>query len=107
MKSFHVFIEAVAQFGPGFKPPSIYDYREPLLKSEKKSIDEIRLKHEVSWKKYGCSLMSDGWTDKRGRHLVNFLVNSLEDTFFLGIVDASSEIQDANMFVWFVRQEGG
>ena len=34
-KSFHILIEAVGQFGPGFIPQSFHDYREPLLKSER------------------------------------------------------------------------
>ncbi|XP_066336800.1 uncharacterized protein [Miscanthus floridulus] len=46
---------------------------------------------------YGCTLMSDGWTDKRGRHLINFLVNSPAGTYFLESVDASSEVHDAFM----------
>jgi hypothetical protein len=41
--------------------------------------------------------MSDGWSDKRRRHLINFLVNSPEGTYFLGSVDASSENLDAFM----------
>jgi hypothetical protein len=41
--------------------------------------------------------MSDGWTDRRGRHLINFLVNSPEGTYFLESVDASSEVHDAYM----------
>ncbi|XP_066381394.1 uncharacterized protein, partial [Miscanthus floridulus] len=46
---------------------------------------------------YGCTLMSDSWTDKRGRHLINFLVNSPAGTYFLESVDASSEVHDAFM----------
>ncbi|XP_051118113.1 uncharacterized protein LOC127242576 [Andrographis paniculata] len=41
--------------------------------------------------------MSDGWTDKRGRHLINFLVNSPEGTFFLESIDASAESHDARI----------
>jgi hypothetical protein len=41
--------------------------------------------------------MSDGWTDRRGRHLINFLVNSPAGTFFLESVNASSETADAQM----------
>jgi hypothetical protein len=57
----------------------------------------MREEHEWSWKMYGCTLMSDGWTDKRGRHLINFLVNSPAGTYFLESVDASSEVHDAFM----------
>ena len=41
--------------------------------------------------------MSDGWTDMKGRHLINFLVNSPEGTYFLESVDASGEEHDAHM----------
>jgi hypothetical protein len=41
--------------------------------------------------------MSDGWSDRRGCHLINFLVNSPEGTYFLESVDASIECQDARM----------
>ena len=46
--------------------------------------------------------MSDGWSDKRGRHLINFLVNSPEGTFFLESVDASSVCHDGDMIVDFL-----
>lgn len=39
--------------------------------------------------------MSDAWSDRKRRHLINFLVNSPEGTFFLGSVNGSSEIHDA------------
>ncbi|XP_043687630.1 uncharacterized protein LOC122638845 [Telopea speciosissima] len=101
LRGFEELVEAIGQYGPGFKPPSFHDYRVPLLKSEKEKIDEIKKKHTISWKK-GCTLMFDGWTDKKGRHLINFLVNSTEGTFFLGPVDASSQIQDAKMLFEFL-----
>jgi len=41
------------------------------------------------------TLMSDGWTDMRGHHLINFLVNSPEGTYFLELVDASSQDHSA------------
>jgi hypothetical protein len=57
----------------------------------------MREEHEHAWKHYGCTLMSDGWSDRRGRHLINLLVNSPEGTYFLESVDASSEVHDAYM----------
>ena len=38
--SFKLFVEAIGQFGPGFKPPSKYQLREPLLKGEVDIIKE-------------------------------------------------------------------
>ena len=57
----------------------------------------MRVDHERAWKHYGCTLMSDGWTDMKGRHLINFLVNSPEGTYFLESVDASGEVHNAHM----------
>jgi hypothetical protein len=48
--------------------------------------------------------MSDGWTDKRGCHLINFLVNSSEGTYFLESVDASSEVQNVAMLAGLLEE---
>src|SRR5699024_7866289 len=77
--------------------PSPYQLWQPLLKDAVKLTSTMREEHERAWKHYGCTLMSDGWSDRRGRHLINFLVNSPEGTCFLESVDASSEVHDAFM----------
>jgi hypothetical protein len=41
--------------------------------------------------------MSDEWTDTSHHHLINFLANSPAGTFFLGSVDASSEVANAHI----------
>ncbi|KAI3860006.1 hypothetical protein MKW92_050841 [Papaver armeniacum] len=38
--------------------------------------------------------MSDGWTDGKGRHLINFVVNCPKGSVFLKSVDASSRTND-------------
>jgi hypothetical protein len=96
-KQFEIAVEATAQFGSGSQPPTPYMLGEPLLKDSMKLTSSMREEHEQAWKMYGCTLMSDGWTDKRDRHLINFLVNSPMGTYFLEFVDASSEVHDAFM----------
>jgi hypothetical protein len=96
-RQFQIAVEATAQFGSGYKPPSPHLLREPLLQDAVKQTSTMREDHKHAWKHYGCTLMSDGWTDRRGRHLINFLVNSPEGTYFLESVDASSEVHDAFM----------
>ncbi|XP_066324564.1 uncharacterized protein [Miscanthus floridulus] len=76
----------------------------PLLGKAVEQVNKIKEKHEAAWKQYGCTLMSDGWTDRWGRHLINFLVNSPEGTFFLESVDASSEVHDAPMLADLLQQ---
>ena len=75
-----------------------------MLGKAVEQVNKIKEKHEAAWKQYGCTLMSDGWTDRRGRHLINFLVNSPEGTFFLESVDASSEVHDAPMLADLLQQ---
>jgi hypothetical protein len=96
-RQFQIPIEASCQCGSGYKPPSPYKLREPLLRDCVNETKLLRAEHEAAWKQYGCTLMSDGWSDRRGRHLINFLVNSPAGTYFLESVDASIECQDARM----------
>ena len=41
--------------------------------------------------------MSDGWTDQKGRTLINFLVSCPQGTMFLRSSDASDQVKDANL----------
>ena len=41
-----------------------------------------------------CTLMSDGWSDKKNRSLTNFLVNSPSGMIFLKSIDTSNMIKD-------------
>ncbi|KAF6173608.1 hypothetical protein GIB67_022967 [Kingdonia uniflora] len=51
----------------------------------------------VHWKTYGCTIMSDWWTDKKGRTLINFLVNCPKGTVFLRSIDGSAHVHDAEL----------
>jgi hypothetical protein len=37
--------------------------------------------------------MSDGWTDRKGRSIINFLVNSPSGTMFVKSIDASDIVK--------------
>jgi len=45
--------------------------------------------YKEEWKRTGCTIMSDGWTDKKRRFICNFLVNSPKGTIFLYSLDTS------------------
>ncbi|KAM0852119.1 hypothetical protein ACQ4PT_051984 [Festuca glaucescens] len=87
------------QYGPGYIPPTIHSLRLPLLAKSKKKTHALRDKHELAWQEYGCTLMSDGWTDGRTKHLVNFLVNSPAGTFFIDSVNISSLVANKELLV--------
>ena len=47
------------------------------------------------WKKYGCTILSDGWTDGRSKTIINFLVVCKDDVVFWKSVDASNKVKNA------------
>ncbi|KAG5121908.1 hypothetical protein GLYMA_14G145100v4 [Glycine max] len=72
-KSFKLMIEAIGTYGPHLKPPSYHELRVPLLKKELEYIKGLLRGHEEERIKYRCSIMSDGWTDRKNKTLINFL----------------------------------
>lgn len=96
LDSFKVAIEAIGQYGPGLKPPSYHELRVPLLQKEIDYTNGLLQNHREEWKKHGCSIMSDAWSDIKGRSIINFLVNSPAGTMFIKSVDASSYMHTAD-----------
>ncbi|TYK03327.1 hypothetical protein E5676_scaffold6571G00020 [Cucumis melo var. makuwa] len=92
--SFAPMIESIGQFGPGLKPPTYHELRVPCLKKELEATNELMSSHKAEWAKVGCTVMADGWTDRRNRTLINFLVNSPKGTMFIESIDASSYVKD-------------
>ena len=88
-KAFKLMLEAVESYGPHLKPPSFHELRVPLLQKELEYTKGLLKNHKVQKNKYGCSIMSDGWTDRKGRTLINFLVNCPTKAMFVKSDDAS------------------
>jgi hypothetical protein len=86
---FQMMFEMVAGHGLGFKPPSYHEIRVKYLKQQVKLAKEAIEEHKNHWKSFGCTIMTDEWTDKRRRTILNFLVNNPRGTVFLKFVDAS------------------
>ncbi|KAJ0913426.1 hypothetical protein HanRHA438_Chr06g0285451 [Helianthus annuus] len=83
-------IEAIGRYGFGMKPPTYHEVRVPMLKLEMEHTKKLLRDNEVEKSTYGCSLMVDGWRDRKGRALINFLVNTPQGSMFVESVDASS-----------------
>ncbi|XP_074329778.1 uncharacterized protein LOC141667260 [Apium graveolens] len=88
--SFDTAIEAIGQYGSGMKPPTYHEVRVPLLKKEVDTARKIMAEHKNECEANGCSIMSDGWTNKNQRTLINILVNCPKGSFFIESIDASS-----------------
>ncbi|KAL4349766.1 hypothetical protein S245_032685 [Arachis hypogaea] len=81
LKSFQEMLLAVGSFGPNLSSPAYHALRVQLLNEELEYTKDLLKGHKEQWKKYGCSIMSDAWTDKRQRSIINFLVNSPVGTY--------------------------
>ncbi|XP_049382895.1 uncharacterized protein LOC125847285 [Solanum stenotomum] len=92
-KSFKEAIEAVGWYGPNLRPPSYHELRVSLLRKKVELTNEIINRHREEWVKYGTSIMADGWTDKKQRTLINFLVNSPHGIVLIESIDASSLVK--------------
>ncbi|KAL2317146.1 hypothetical protein Fmac_031022 [Flemingia macrophylla] len=82
-KSFKLMIKAIDNYGLHLKPPSYHKLRVPLLTKELKYTRGLLKSHEEKIVQYGCSIMSDGWMDRKNRTSINFLVNCLLGTMFV------------------------
>ncbi|KAK8942544.1 hypothetical protein KSP39_PZI009067 [Platanthera zijinensis] len=71
------------------KPPSYNDIRVKYLKQEVDTTLQLLEDYKAEWRKVGCTIMSDGWSDRKRRSICNFLVNSPKGTVFLSSIDTS------------------
>ena len=95
-EEFRRMLELVAKHGARFKPPSYHEIRVKYLKQQVEKTNMILEEHKLFWKKNGCTIMTDGWTDRRRRTILNFLVNSPRGTVFLKSIDASDICKTAD-----------
>ena len=73
----------------GIKGPTLHE----AIKKELALTKDLMKDYMVEWKKNGCSIMLDGWTDRKERTLVKFLVNYSKGTMFMQSIYAFSMIE--------------
>ncbi|KAH6559555.1 hypothetical protein KP509_1Z004700 [Ceratopteris richardii] len=61
-----------------------------MLIEEKERIEVLMQPIKLGLQTYGCSILSDGWSDIRRRHIINIMVSSCIGIYFLRAVDCSS-----------------
>ncbi|XP_042415140.1 uncharacterized protein LOC122004296 [Zingiber officinale] len=103
-------IDQIASMGHGYKAPSYYDLRVPLLREAKKDLTLLIDSFRSIWTETGCTIMGDGWKDSRQRPLINFLVYCPKGISFIKSVDASDVETNAqnlcNLFAEIVEIVG-
>nr|KYP73846.1 hypothetical protein KK1_006503 [Cajanus cajan] len=91
--SFHDMVTVIGSFGPHLRPPSYHEVRVQLLQKEIEYTEKLMKSQKEHWVSFGCSIMSDAWTDKKQRCIINFLVNSSVGTMFIKFIDGSNFVK--------------
>ncbi|MCO5609656.1 hypothetical protein L7F22_063886 [Adiantum nelumboides] len=67
-------VKAIARAGPSFKPLSNHCLRTKELHAEVNCVEKDLLEVREKWKRYGCSIVCDGWSNNRRRPIINIMV---------------------------------
>jgi hypothetical protein len=95
-------LEAAGRFGPGAKKPYQHELREKLLHEEVEDTKKMVADHAQEWKRTGCSIMTDAWTDQKRRSIMNLCVNSCIGTSFVESREVSAESHTGEFIFEFV-----
>ncbi|CAD6337167.1 unnamed protein product [Miscanthus lutarioriparius] len=84
--------EAIGQFGSGLEPPSQRDLRESLLDEEYARTKSLLQERDAEKVKNGCSIMTDAWSDRKRRSIMNLCTNCADGSSFI----SSKEMSDVS-----------
>ncbi|KAI3842174.1 hypothetical protein MKW92_013889 [Papaver armeniacum] len=82
-----------------YKVPSCDDLKGWILQEELKASQEHVREIVHSWGSTGCSILLDGWTDGKGRDLINFVVDSPKGPIFMKSADVSDTLGDVDAMI--------
>ena len=86
-------VRAIANVGPceGWSGVSYKDMRTTKIDEERQRIDKALSPIRAAWSKYGCSILSDGWRDRKKRGIINILVSCPLGSYFLRAIDTGKK----------------
>ncbi|KAI8538068.1 hypothetical protein RHMOL_Rhmol09G0072900 [Rhododendron molle] len=73
---------------------------------EKEYINRLLQPVKDTWKKRGVSLVSDGWSDRQCRSMINIMAASTGGAMFIKAIDASGNTKDAEYVAKLVLTGG-
>ena len=88
--------------GPGGKKPNQHELREKLLFEEVEDTKKMLKVQEEDWAKNGCSIVTDAWTDRKRRSIMNLCLHCSVDTSFLESREASDESHTGQLIFEYV-----
>ncbi|MFS8002642.1 putative ribonuclease H-like superfamily [Helianthus anomalus] len=95
-------MEAIGQFGANAMPPTRYEMGDSYLKKEVEKTKTSLKKYQEEWKFIGCSIMTDAWSNRQRRSIMNLFVNSKLGTVFLSSKECSNEAHTSEMIFEYV-----
>ncbi|CAH1449265.1 unnamed protein product [Lactuca virosa] len=101
--SFKMMVEVIGQYGTGLPTPTRYELSNTILKKEVERTKNLVKKNEEEWKQDGCSIMTDAWSDRKRRSIMNLCVNSKMGTVFLSSKECSDEAHTSQHIYEYVE----
>ncbi|KAK6919875.1 HAT, C-terminal dimerization domain [Dillenia turbinata] len=84
-----------------YTTPGLQELRGEILQEEANEMESYVRHIKESWPCTGCSIVLDGWVDKKGRKLVNFLVDCPKGVIYLQSSDISDLVGDVDGLLLF------
>ena len=94
LPSFDLMLQSIWQCGENLQGPSAYEMGGPFLQKWKKKVEESFKAHRQYWELTGCTIMTDAWTNIRGRGVMNLVVHSAYGVVFINSVDCCTVKKD-------------
>ena len=91
----HEMVSAINDAPKGYKSPRYDKARTVGLDHEKAKISLSLNRLTSSWTDHGVSIVSDGWTNVKGKPLISVLVVSVSGAIFLSAYDYSDKFRTA------------
>ncbi|KAF6158941.1 hypothetical protein GIB67_012358 [Kingdonia uniflora] len=88
----------------GYDVPQCNELSGWILQGKKKEIDCYVKEVKHSWGVMGCSILLDGWANRKGRSLIHFLADCPRGHIFFRSADISDSIGDVNALVLLIEQ---
>jgi hypothetical protein len=104
LTSFACMLEAIGRFGKDLEGPSAYEMSGPFLQKRKKKVMDTFKHHRETWELTGCTVMTDAWTDRKCRGVMNLVVHSAHGGLFVNSVDCSDVKKDGRYIFELVDQ---
>lgn len=80
--------DVIAIVSLGCKKATYEELWGAILQAENQDINSRLVELKQTWEVFGCTVMSDCWTNRNGRTFLNFFVHCPKGTMFIKSVDA-------------------